>query len=108
LSAKSRSAGIGCYSPFAQTHPHLVDVLITEMRNLPADSAAALLYAQRDHIDEWVRLLRHGHASLGTASARITVQAALTIISGLARNLVLRSRPDAHAILTTQACGLAV
>jgi AcrR family transcriptional regulator len=92
---------IGSYSRFALAHPHLVDVLITEVRNLPPDSAATLLRAQRDYINEWVHLLRRGRAGLDPASARVTIQAALTLINDLARNPGLRSRPDAREILTT-------
>lgn len=97
---------IRSYSRFTLAHPHLVDVLITEVRNLPADSAATLLHTQRDYIDEWVHLLRHGRTSLDTASARITVQAALTVINDLARDPGLRSRPDAHTILSTLGRGV--
>jgi AcrR family transcriptional regulator len=89
------------YSRFALGHPHLVDVLITEVRNLPPDQSEAMLRAQRDYVDEWVQLLRRVHDGLDATSARVAVQAALTVINDLARIDQLRSRPDAEAILAT-------
>jgi AcrR family transcriptional regulator len=89
------------YSRFALGHPHLVDVLITEVRNLPPDQSEAMLRAQRDYVDEWVQLLRRVDDGLDATSARVAVQAALTVINDLARIDQLRSRPDAEAILAT-------
>jgi hypothetical protein len=76
---------VASYAQFALRHPHLVNVLITEVRNLPRDQATSLLHAQREYIDEWVNLLRHIHANVDTAPARVVVQAALTVINDLAR-----------------------
>jgi AcrR family transcriptional regulator len=87
------------YSSFALGHPHLVDVLINEVRNLPADESEAMLRAQRDYVDEWVQLLRRVDDGLDATSARVVVQAALTVINDLARIDQVRSRPDAEAIL---------
>ena len=89
------------YSSFALGHPHLVDVLINEVRNLPADESEAMLRAQRDYVDEWVQLLRQVDDGLNATSARVVVQAALTVINDLARIDQVRSRPDAEAILAT-------
>ena len=89
------------YSRFALGHPHLVDVLITEVRSLPPDESAAMLRAQRDYVDEWVQLLRQVHHGLDATSARVVVQAAFTVINDLARTNKVRARPDAEAILAT-------
>jgi len=87
------------YSSFALGHPQLVDVLITEVRNLPPDESEAMLRAQRDYVDEWVQLLRQVDDGLDATSARVVVQAALTVINDLARVDQVRSRPDAEAVL---------
>ncbi|MBV8347686.1 MAG: TetR/AcrR family transcriptional regulator [Mycolicibacterium sp.] len=92
---------VASYSRFALAHPDLVDVLITEVRNLPEDEAAAAQRAQRDYGDEWGELLRQVHNELDTMSARVVVQAALMIINDLSRTNRVRSRPDAEAILAT-------
>ena len=90
---------VASYSRFALSHPDLVDVLITEVRNLPAEEAATARRAQRDYVDECVGLLRQVHQRLDNISARVVVQAALMVINDLARDQRVRSRPDAEVIL---------
>ena len=60
-----------------------------------------MLRAQRDYVDEWVQLLRQVDDGLDGTSARVVVQAALTVINDLARIDQVRSRPDGEAILAT-------
>jgi AcrR family transcriptional regulator len=88
------------YSRFALSHPDLVDVLITEVRNLPADEAATARRTQRDYVDEWVELLRKVHHGLDNTSARVVVQAALMVINDLSRIDRVRSRPDAEDVVS--------
>jgi AcrR family transcriptional regulator len=87
------------YSRFALGHPHLVNMLITEVRNLPPVESEAMLRVQRDYVDEWVQLLRQVHGGLDAISARITVQATLMMINDLARIDEVRSRSDAEAMV---------
>lgn len=92
---------VASYARFAVAHPHLVDMLITEARNLPRDQAAAMLQAQREYVDEWVHLLRHVHADLDATPARVMVLAALMVINDLARTPAFRCRPAADVTLTS-------
>ncbi|MFD7074785.1 TetR/AcrR family transcriptional regulator [Nocardioides sp. NPDC059952] len=76
---------IGSYTRFAFRHPHVVDVLLTETRNLPEEHAAPLIQAQRDYVDEWVHLARDLDGDRSVAELRIEVHAVLKIINDLAR-----------------------
>ncbi|MEU6264633.1 TetR/AcrR family transcriptional regulator [Saccharopolyspora shandongensis] len=87
------------YASFASENPGLVDVLVTEARNLPENDAGLLREEQRQYIGEWVHLLREVHPDLDAATARITVQAALMMINDMARSPSLHARPDAAQVL---------
>ncbi|MFJ9391219.1 TetR/AcrR family transcriptional regulator [Nocardioides sp. NPDC101246] len=76
---------IGSYARFAFRHPHVVDVLLTETRNLPEEHAAPLIQAQRDYVDEWVHLARDLAPDRSVAALRVEVHAVLKIINDLAR-----------------------
>jgi hypothetical protein len=78
-------------------------VLITEVRNLPADEAATAVRAQRDYVDEWVELLRKVHNGLDNTSARVVVQAGLMVINDLSRIERVRSRSDAEDVVSALA-----
>lgn len=90
---------VTCYVRFALGHPHLVDILITEVRNLAPEDAPGLLQEQRAYVDEWVHLLRQVHAELDGATARVVVHAALMVINDIARNADLRSLDAAEAMM---------
>ncbi|MBT1098046.1 TetR/AcrR family transcriptional regulator [Streptomyces sp. Tu102] len=91
---------VDSYAAFAVQFPALVDVLVTEVRNLPGESAEALQKAQREFIGEWVHLLRQSHPDLDLPTARVTVQAALMMINDMSRSPGLRSRSDAVPALS--------
>jgi len=91
---------VASYAGFALAHPHLVDVLITEVRNLPPDAASALAQAQHDYDDEWVHLLRQLHPDLDSPRARVAVHAAHMLSNDLARTPGIRSRSQAASALT--------
>jgi AcrR family transcriptional regulator len=91
---------VACYTGFALTHPHLLDVLITETHNLPRDEMAPLLAAQHAYVDEWVHLLRQIHPDLDAAPARVTIHAGLTLVNDLARTPGIRTRPHADGLIT--------
>ncbi|GAY14525.1 TetR/AcrR family transcriptional regulator [Mycobacterium sp. shizuoka-1] len=76
---------IASYVEFALGHPALVDLLMTEVRNLPEPHRAAALAAQRDYVEEWVHLLRQFRAEASEAEARLQVQALLTLVNYVAR-----------------------
>ena len=78
-------------------------MLITEVRNLPADEAATAVRAQRDYVDEWVELLRKVHNGLDNTSARVVVQAGLMVINDRSRIERVRSRSDAEDVVSALA-----
>jgi AcrR family transcriptional regulator len=82
---------IASYVTFALTHPALVDILMSEVRNLPDPHRENALVAQRDYIDEWVHLLRQTQPQLTPLTARFQVQAVLTLINYVARIHHLRT-----------------
>lgn len=93
---------IGSYARFAFRHPHVVDVLLTETRNLPEEHAAPLIQAQRDYVDEWVHLTRDLDGDRSVAEVRIEVHAVLKIINDLARapHLLAGGWEDVAALAT--------
>ncbi len=91
---------VDVYSSFAVDQPAIVDVLITEIRSLPAVEAAALVAAQRDYVAEWVHLYRAVHPEADRAEAAVIVHAALMLINDLARTADVRNREDAYELLS--------
>lgn len=96
LAAADTSAGalrglIAAYVHFAYHHHDLLDVLITEMRNLPEPERASAVQAQRDYIGEWVHLLGQVDPALDTTTCRIEVQAVLTLVNDAARTRHVRT-----------------
>ncbi|MGW5239214.1 TetR/AcrR family transcriptional regulator [Monashia sp. NPDC004114] len=94
---------VASYTRYALAHPDLVDVLISEVRNLPSEEASVLIQAQRDFVDEWVHLHRQLHPELQPAASRIVVLAALTVSNDLARTPGVSSRASAEAIISALA-----
>lgn len=76
---------IRSYAGFALSHQELVDVLITEVAQLPEPHRHRARQTQHDYIAEWVHLLRSIHPELADVPARIRVQATLTVINDIAR-----------------------
>lgn len=75
---------VGSYTDFAFEFPHLVQLLITEVVQLPAEEQQRIRRRQHEYIAEWVRLLRSVHPQLNATNARIRVQAALNMINDIA------------------------
>ena len=94
---------VGIYAQFAVRHPELVDALISEVRSLGPDQAAAITAVQRDYVGEWVHLHRHRHPGLDTATGTVVVQAAITVVNDLARTPAFRARPDAAEVAASLA-----
>lgn len=87
------------YVEFAGRNHHLVDLMITEDEHLPEDERHRARQAQHAYIDEWVHLLRQVHGDFDPTTARIRVQAALTVANDAARTRHLRSNPGVAAAL---------
>lgn len=95
---------VGSYAEFAVRHPALVDLLMTEVRNLPEPHRDAALAAQRDYVEEWVHLLRQVMPEDTESIARLQVQAVLTLINYVGRVRHLQSATGtAEAVSST--CG---
>jgi AcrR family transcriptional regulator len=99
---------VRCYVQFAIRHHDLVDLLVTEVRNLPPDRRGGVIQAQREFVAEWVALLARIHP-LSSAEARLHVHAAIGIATDLARTPHVRNAggaADAIAALCDAALGL--
>lgn len=91
---------VGSYVGFALTHPALVDLLVTEVRNLPEPHRDTALNAQRDYIEEWVHLLRQCDPGRARSAARLQVQAVLGLVNLVARVPHLQSAPSTAGAVT--------
>lgn len=85
------------YSSFVLASPYLVDLLITELDQLAEADRRRARQAQLDYIGEWVHLLQSVHPEMDAVSARIRVQATLSMMSDVALILRLRQRPGLAA-----------
>lgn len=101
---------IHSYVHFAFRHHDLLDVLITETRNLPDDERPAAVQAQREYIGEWVHLLSTLDPDLDTTTCRVQVQAVLMVVNDAARTWHVRAAEhsaDAVAALCERLLGVA-
>jgi AcrR family transcriptional regulator len=78
---------------------YVIDLLISEIGQLPEPDQRLFRQSQRDYIAEWVRLLREVHPEMPTPHARVRVQAALTVTNDIARTPHLRALPSIDAAL---------
>lgn len=92
--AEALTGLVSHYVEFAVAHPALVDLLVTEVRNLPDPHREVALAAQREYVDEWVHLLTQAHPELAPSAARLQVQAVLTAVNYVARIRHLQSATD--------------
>jgi AcrR family transcriptional regulator len=75
---------LASYCEFAFEFPQLVQLLITETVQLPAEEQRRMRAAQHEYIAEWVRLVRAAHPGYDATSARIRVQAVTTLMNDIA------------------------
>ncbi|WP_052663723.1 TetR/AcrR family transcriptional regulator [Psychromicrobium lacuslunae] len=61
--------------------PHLIMLLGSELDQLSAEQKARILLEQHDYVEQWVALLRQVRPGLDSESARIKVQACITVIN---------------------------
>lgn len=101
--ASALRALIETYASFAVESPALIDVLVTEVRNLPEGTSAAIRENQRAYVGEWVNLLRDVHPELDDPTARSTVHATLMMINDLARSPGTHRRADVDQDLAAMA-----
>lgn len=87
------------YVGFALEQHDLLDLLITDAREVPDAQRAYALRAQRDYVDDYVYLMRAVHTDLDPAAARIRALAALGLINDVARTPHLRAMTAASAAL---------
>ena len=82
-----------------------MELLISEVRNLPDEEQRAALAVQREYIDEWVHLFAQVHPDVESTAARIQVQAALALVNDAARTRHIRTAvgaPEAVVALGEQ------
>lgn len=87
------------YLRFARDHHDLVDLLIIETEHLPEQPRHDARQTQHEYITEWVHMLRVVHPELDATTARIRVQAVLTVANDAARTPRMRRNPDAPSAL---------
>ncbi|GAA4474336.1 TetR/AcrR family transcriptional regulator [Rhodococcus olei] len=85
---------LAAHIEFALEDGHLIGLMATELDALPANIRKVVAQQQRDHLDQWVRILASVRPELERAEARITVNAVLTLVANAARTRALRARVD--------------
>ncbi|MBJ8344239.1 TetR/AcrR family transcriptional regulator [Antrihabitans sp. YC2-6] len=78
------------YCEFAFEYPQMIQLLITEIVQLPSADQHRMRATQHDYIAEWVRLLRVIHPDWDQTSARIRAQAVISVINDIAMTPYLR------------------
>lgn len=97
--ADALGRALDAYIGFAIRSPHLVDILLWEVRNLPDAERREARRGQREYIAEWEFLVREWRTDLHADEARVLVQAVLTVVNDAARTATLRSQPTLTANL---------
>lgn len=82
------------YIDFAAQNPHLVDILLWEVRHLDPEEGRIARRSQREYIAEWEALLRDVRPELSASQARVIVQAILTVVNDLVRTAGVRDHPS--------------
>ncbi|MCK2243747.1 MULTISPECIES: TetR/AcrR family transcriptional regulator [unclassified Crossiella] len=89
------------YLRFTHRHHDLVDLMITEVGNLPESERHDTRHIQHDYVSEWVHLLTSAQPDLDPTTARIRVHAALSVANDAARTPHLRGDPASALPLHT-------
>jgi len=91
------------YTGFAINNPDVIDILVSELINLPAEHRDTFRRAQQDYLTEWVALLQAARPQFDDPTARATVHAALGVANSLSRIYHLRQRRSLVTDMTTLA-----
>lgn len=83
------------YTLFALEYRGFIGILISEIDHLPDAERHRARLTQREYVSEWVALLCEARPELDAITARVLVQAALTVANDMARTGTVR---DANAI----------
>jgi len=76
---------VDSYMRFSREHTDLLELLISEPRQLSGEDRRVLNQAVRDYVTEWVHLLQQVEPGLDATAARVRVHAVLTVINDLYR-----------------------
>ncbi|PXY35519.1 TetR/AcrR family transcriptional regulator [Prauserella flavalba] len=87
---------VDAYIEFSYLDSDLAAVYLSEYGNLPADDRHALRKVQREHVEQWVRLVVAVREDTRTSYARLAVHAALNIVHDL--SMARRRHTDADQI----------
>lgn len=90
------------YIRFALEHHHVIDLTVSETRQLPDEHRQAALQIQREYLAEWQHLMQLVRPSLDPVTARVRLQAAITVINDASRTTHLRNSvglADALAVI---------
>lgn len=82
------------YITFALDHGGFIELLVGEVGHLPDHERHRARQTQREYVSEWVSLLREIRPELDAATARVLVQATLTLANDMARTGTVRT-PEA-------------
>ncbi|MEP6797853.1 MAG: TetR/AcrR family transcriptional regulator [Lapillicoccus sp.] len=77
--------------------PEIMSVYASEAGNIPPEHRDDLRQAQRDHLDEWVRLVSEVRPALPEVEARLRVHAAMSVVVDTGRLMRFDRRPTARA-----------
>ncbi|MGW6656553.1 TetR/AcrR family transcriptional regulator [Rhodococcus sp. NPDC055024] len=85
---------LAAHIDFAINERHLIGLLISELDQLPDKFRRTCEQNQREYVALWVKMLDDVRPGLEPATARITVNAALTVVENAVRIGRLRRRDD--------------
>ncbi|MFC4947908.1 TetR/AcrR family transcriptional regulator [Pseudonocardia sp. GCM10023141] len=94
------------YVRLTTRHGDVVDVLISDIRELAEPDQHRARQSQHDYVTEWVELLRAVRPDLDAVAARIQVQAALMVVNDGAQTPHLARRPGFPAAVQAVVAGL--
>lgn len=77
--------------------PEVMTVYFAEAAHVPDPDREELRQAQRDHVEEWVHLVREVAPSVSAIEARVRVHAALNVVVDVGRLVRFDRRSEARA-----------
>jgi AcrR family transcriptional regulator len=83
--AEALTGLIDSYVEMMTTHTDVLDLLITQIDQLPAEERHEFRQIQHDYIAEWTHLIEESEPDLDPTAARIQVQTVLTVVNDTCR-----------------------